>query len=84
METLIHEDDTQRVYETTSKGWPDEAGSTRTVRTEWKAGHEPAPEPPPVTISPDALSSLREQLATATGVPALKRVLSAFFDALGG
>lgn len=40
-ETVIHEDDTCRVVETTSDGWPDKAGSVRSVRTEWKPGHEP-------------------------------------------
>lgn len=37
-ERLISEDEQSRTYETTSEGWPDRAGSTRSVRVEYKPG----------------------------------------------
>jgi hypothetical protein len=40
VEALIQEDAEKRVYETTSAGWPDRAGSTRTLRVEWKPGSD--------------------------------------------
>lgn len=37
-EVLIYDDAEKSVYQSTSAGWPDVAGSTRSLRTVWKAG----------------------------------------------
>lgn len=60
-EQIIAETDEYQDIEVTTDGWPDKAGSVRSVRREWMAGHEPAP-----AVAPDdRIAALEAKVAAA-------------------
>lgn len=72
VERLVFEDAERRIYESTTPGWPDQKGSSRTLRTEWQVDNETTRAEALRQRAHDALQSNRDFIASTPDATAVR------------